>query len=660
MAGEEIRIPIGIPVETNADEAGDSVASLREQILSSSESIREMSGTLRQLRGDSDQVKSARAALTAKIGAEKDATTGLTLKLLEQGKTYDQAAAKAARAGKATAGAAKETISATKKEGSFADALKKKQEGLSTDRTNGLASSVAKYTDVTGLAVTATLAAVAAVVMLTKAAIDGGIAFGKWILTAANAARSANLLREAWSGTAANAGNLGTQVAALARNVPTSKAALNDLAISLMKLRLPGQATVDAFNAIGQASAALGDEAGNKIKEFLDRGRMLGKFRLDPREMLEGFGNLEFDDIAAALAKSTKVGIADAKKALYEGRVSIGDGAKAVRDAVEKRFGGLNLRKMLDLNVMAEKARETFDALASGIDLEPLLKPLGELGKLFTDETVTGKNLKGLITAIGTDMVGALRAGLPVAKEFFEGLVLLSMKAYLQFLRLRVAVKDALGGRELVKDGQLVTAALKGVEFVAITTGVAVVALTAAAAALAAPFVIAGHAIFDVGEKINGAKKAITDTNWRALAMSIPEGIAAGITDGVGKVEGALKDLSKRAQNAFRSENEIHSPSAKYERDGKQLPAGTARGVEKGTPQLESAVAKMAPGGPGSDGAQGGARAAGVVVNVTINVGSDGGGAGGGARGVTSPSFLRDLTKAVEDALIGAGIPVNA
>lgn len=653
---QQIRFPIGIPVETNADEAGDSVESLRERILASSESIREMAGTLRQLRGDSDQVKAARAALTAKIGAEKDATTSLTLKLVEQGKTYDQSAAKATRAAKSTASATKEIQAATKGEGSFADAIKKRQEGLSTGRMNALADSVAKYTDLTGLAMGATLAAAAAIVMLSKAAIDGVVALGRWIFTAANAARSANLLREAWSGTAANAGNLGTQVDALSRRVPTSKAQLNDLAISLMKLRLPGQATVDAFNAIGQASAALGDEAGNKLREFIDRGRMVGKLRIDPREMLEGFGNLEFGDIAEALAKSTKIGVEDAKKALYEGRVTIGDGAKAVRDAVEKRFGGLNLRKMLDLNVLAQKARETFDSLASGVDLEPLLKPLGELGKLFTDETVTGKSLKALVTAIGTDMVGALRAGIPVAKEFFEGLVLLSMRAYLQFLRLRVAVKEALGGRELIKDGQLVSGALKAVEVVAITTAAGVVALTTAAAALAAPFVIAGRAIYDVGEKINAAKKVITETNWRALAMSIPEGIAQGITDGVDRVEGALKSLSKRAQAAFRSENEIHSPSAKYARDGRQLPAGTAKGVEQGTPEVEAAVARMAPRGPGSDGTKG-ASSSPIVVNVSINLGADGDSKG--ARAVTSPSFLRDLTKAVEDALVGAGIPVN-
>ena len=41
-----------------------------------------------------------------------------------------------------------------------------------------------------------------------------------------------------------------------------------------------------------------------------------------------------------------------------------------------------------------------------------------------------------------------------------------------------------------------------------------------------------------------------------------------------------------------------------------------------------------------------------VTVNITINAGESG--------GVSSPSFLAQLTKAIEDALVGAGIPVQS
>jgi hypothetical protein len=47
-----------------------------------------------------------------------------------------------------------------------------------------------------------------------------------------------------------------------------------------------------------------------------------------------------------------------------------------------------------------------------------------------------------------------------------------------------------------------------------------------------------------------------------------------------------------------------------------------------------------------------------VTVNVAINVGAGGGGEGASAaKALSEPDFLRQLTKAIEEALVGAGVP---
>lgn len=645
MAGEEVSIPIGVPVQTNAAEAADDVGSLRDQILESTSAIKSMLATQRNLRGSTDEIKSARAQLTSKINAEKDATTAATLKLRKQGVAYDESATKMKKA---------------KEEKARLDSQMKVTDFRAQSQMFGLSSAIEKAGGASGLASKALMGLAAAGVAVAAGVLAGAVSLGKFILTSGNAARSANLLREAWYGTSKNAANMGTQIDALAQKIPLPREQLNELSIELAKMRIGGQTGVDALNAIGQASAALGDEAGNKLKEFLERGRMVNKFRLDPREMLEGFGNLQFTDVAESLAKSMHVGVNEAKKALAEGRVSLGDGAKAMRDAVQKKFGGLNLRKMLDLNVLAQKAGEAFDALTKNVDLEPLLKDFGELGQLITGNTVTGKTLRGLVTTFGNGMVTALREGVPLAKTFFETLVLYSLKAENASLKLRVALKGVLGDKSILKDGEGVTLALKGAEWAAKATVVSFIALAAAGAIVAAPFVLAAREIMKVGRAIESAKKAFKDTDWAALGSGITDGIAQGITSGKDKVVDALRSLASFGHKAYKDAEEQHSPSKKYARFGEQIPAGAAEGVKRNSGAYTDAIkdmagpapTAMAPAGAAGGGATSGPR----EIHVHIHTGS------GEPRAIVqelrSSGTLAMVVKIIEDALVGDGIAV--
>ncbi len=673
MAGEELKVPISVPVETNAAEAGDSVESLRESIMGSTESIRAMAGTLKQLRGTSDEVKSAKTALTAKIEALRGSVSSASLALVKQGTTYDAAAQKE-----------KKYLEQKKK---LSAELKKAGEDKAKDKTNAMSSAIShaggpvaalkgkldalksvmgESSGASGLLTLGMAGLVAAAAAFVVGVVAAGVALGKFILTSANAARDANLLREAWSGTAKNASNLGTQVDALSMKVPTSKAALNDLSIALMKMRLPGAATVDAFNAIGQASAALGEQGGAKLQEFIDRAKLFshtGKgFRLAQADFADGaLGNLEFGGVATALAKNLGIGIAEAKERLRVGAVSVAQGAKAMRDATEKTFGGLNLRKMMSFEVMTRKLGERFDALTKGVDLEPLLKPLSELGKLFDESTVTGSTLKMLVTSFGKGMVAGLVKGIPIAKAFFEGLVIGSLQAYIAFLKVKNALAATFGDSKMLKDVDVLSLALSAGKVAAVGIAGAVVLIGGVMAAGLAPIVAMGAAFVWLGtasERLGLAmREGLQTIDWKGLGASMIDGLIAGWTGSAHKVLDVVKGLGTSIKKAFTGEMEIHSPSKAFFRYGEAMPEGVVGGVEKGAPAAQSAVSSMV-GVPSGGGGAAGGGGGGVVVNVSINVA--GGGGETAAAQLSESSFLAKLTKAVEDALVGAGIPVQA
>jgi hypothetical protein len=622
VAGEELKFGIGIPVETNADQAADSVEGLRDQILSGTESIRAMNATLKLLRGSSDEVTAAKAKLKAQVTATQDRISASTLALVKEGTSFDAVAQKAKRFAeeqKKLAEQVKKDEAAKAKERTTSLTAAISQAGGPVaslrDKFAALKSITGESSAAMGLVTLAAAGTIAVVAALSAAVVAASISLGKFILTSANAARSANLAREAWS-----------------NKVPTSKAALNELAISLMKSKLGGQATVDTFNAVAQASAALGDEAGGKIKDFIERSRMIGRVRIDPREMLEGFGNLNFDDVARSLADGMHVSVAAASKALREGRVKLGDGAKAMKDAVEKKFGDLNLRKMLDLNVMSEKLDEKLAHLTDGVKLDALLKPMGELGKLFDESTVTGAQLKSLVTAFGTGMVTELTKAIPLIKATFEGLVIGSLHAYIGFLKLRNQFQKTFGP-DTLKNVDLLGDALWAAE---------------------QPGIALGNAL----EKVAAAMKVVDKAVHGDFSGSaIVKGILAGINGGGTDVELATKLLAVKAKDGFKNELEIHSPSKAFFRYGKALPEGAAGGVEDGSPKAQAAVADMidvpsSPRGGSSSSARGGSP----VVNVHLHV--DGAGAGV-AKQIEESGILKQLTKAVLDALLGAGIPAS-
>jgi hypothetical protein len=634
MAGNsqeaQFSIRLDDQVSDPAEDAAQSVDDLRDRILKSENAVKAMSQTLRRLKGTTDDVKKAKDQLKARINAEKDAASKAQVALLNN----KEATGRLATAKKLLSG--------------VVSSLKERFSGLVSGQKVSEAGMGALKFAAVGLA-----AALAAVALATA---GGLVALGKFIIEGANAARSANLLREAASGSAANAVALGSQVDALARKLPTAKSELNDLAVSLAKSGIQGQTLVDTFNAVGQASAAMGDEAGNKLKALVDRGRLTQRFSLGSdlgSEDLRGTG-VQRDDVAKALAERMKVGVDQARLALAEGRVKLGDGAAALKDAVEKKFGGLNLRKMMSLEVIGEKIKERLQALTSGVNLEPLLKAFSSLADLFDESSVSGAGLKTLVTVLGENLVGALVKGAPLAKQFFKGLVIGALQATIMFLQLRNSLIKTFGGNETLKGLFSLQNALKAGQILAGTLIVGLAVIAAGVGAVVAGLAALGGAIQVATDFGISFGETLRNIDWANLGASIVDGLLGGLKSAGSKLVNGAKDLAESVKGGFKDALGIHSPSKVFEGYGKNTVEGFNRGVEGAAPGGSSSLDSLGDA-PKSGRGAGGPRS--VTVTMPINIQVSGPNA---AAQIMDPNFLAQLTKALEQVLAGAGVPLTA
>ncbi|MDB4946235.1 MAG: Phage tail length tape-measure protein [Labilithrix sp.] len=256
------------------------------------------------------------------------------------------------------------------------------------------------------LSAAAAAAAVAVGVALAVGIAAATVSLTKWVVLTASARAQTRLQMEAWVRTGENARNLADQVDALANKVPTSTEALSKLAIQLRQAGIRGAPLVDSLNAVGQASAALGDDAGAKIQEFITRYQRMGVMQINPLEMI-GTG-LDFDDVAGALAKGMGTSIEKARAALATGQVKLADGAAAMRKAVEDKFSGLNLRKLSDLSTLSEQFGKRLSALTKDVNLEPITRFLDRIYKSLDESSVSGQALKTLFESLATALGSTL------------------------------------------------------------------------------------------------------------------------------------------------------------------------------------------------------------------------------------------------------------
>lgn len=642
--GATFPINLGGNASAFAKEAAVSVDQLRDSLDTSKKAVAGYSEALRNLKGNSSEVAAAQAQLKAKIAAENGAITQSTLKLVQQGKSV-----RASTKEKKDAAAATKTATSALKENSSV-----------LDKFIG---SISEATTGESLLAAGAAGAAAGVLALGAALVAGTIAFTKWIFESRNAARNMQLAREAWVGTTANATALGSQIDLLATKLPLAKNELNDIAVSLAQTRLSGDELVDTLNTLGQARSALGAGAESKLRELVERGGQTQRFAVNPLE-LQGAG-VDFKDIAGALAKNLNVGIDEAQNALVNGRVKLEDGAKALRDAVEKKVGNINLRKLASLEGLTQKVGESFQGLTRDVNIDPVLTDLKELFGLISDDSASGRAIRQLVTTIGTGLVGALHDAVPTAKTLFQTLVLSTLKLEKRYYELKIATKQAIAGSTFLQYGLKLAKVIgeADISFFGFSNQIrGTISVLDTMSTILSAIIDGVKTLSTELDKVSPTAqlKSLGSAAGGSFGSGVLEGIrssAGGVADAVGGLATGIKDTFAGGGPGL----EIHSPSKVGDRFGQAFSEGIAQGMERGQDGVNAASGDLAlavpPKGNAGGGAGGGAGQV-TIGPITIQIAVDSEASAAAVMGM-SPAFRVQFRKLLEEVLMSQGVPVH-
>ena len=665
---------------------------LRGSVERSQAALKQHQATLNALRGTSAEVTSAKKALEQSIESEKDAIGRSNLALYRSGQSFTELV----KAAKAAAAQAKERARLTQESAKREAAASKELKDAVGSVGGPAADASRKFRELSSVLEacanpTVALAVAGAGLVLAMAAIAAGViaatvALSKFAIESGNALRAQGLAREAIAGSAEDAARMGRQLDFVAEKLATPRAKLNDLYVSIRKTfdgsRISGQGIVDTFQAVASASEAMGDDTGRALLGILERSKQFGRVQINPLE-LRGTGGPQFDEIAAALAKKTKQSVADARLALLTGRVPIDSAAAAIATAVETRFGQVNAKKLLDLNVLSVKLRENWANLTKGVNLQPILVALKSVVDLFSESTVTGAALQAMFTGLGALLGAGFKAAMPyVIWSFREALnlglrfgigminvasaVLTFSRSTAGFITFRVLLYSLAGAFAYLGSIAIGTLASMAVAafpviwpFLAI--GAAIFGLVTAISWLAKQdwTAIGGAIVNGIAAGLSAAWTTLTST-LPAMGAAIVSGIVSGLTSAWSSLTSSVSSMAEGVKGAFRKALGIASPSRVFAAYGQQTAAGYAQGVDRGGDEAEGAVRALVrpPAAPKSAGGVGASAGGDMVVNVTFNI--QGGSAEQVAAAVRDPSVLGAVMHAIELAGRSLGIPTQA
>lgn len=473
--------------------------------------------------------------------------------------------------------------------------------------------TLAPMTEISAAALVS-LGAVALSVVLVGGLVAAYGALIKFGLGAAAAAREARILGDALEGVSRRPGKEFVAVVdQLARQVPLARGQLQEMAKEMALLKLGGRDLQTGLTAVATVTSALGDGAGRNVRAIVEQSAALRRFTLGARDlwgqyqMLSGTG-LTKADVIGALAKQLGKSAGEVEKMLLLGQIKLKDGLRALEAASKARFGKTIEAQMLDVNTQLLKAKEAFAGMFKGINLEPVLVAMRDFLRIFDESTVSGKVLKGILTAGFQGLVDLMAAGFPIARRFFYGMATAALELYIALaptiFRIARVIKEFIGAKGAIDAFSVGKAAVIGI---AVAIGVVIAAMTAALTPFAlataaiyaivkigvAGFRLLSRAIDAVGEAIDAAQAYLAGIDWSNLGTNIVDGIVRGITQGIPKFVGSIVDLAKSGIRAFTTANQIQSPAKLYTKAAVQIPPGAARGVDQAAPVLARSVADM-------------------------------------------------------------------
>lgn len=408
------------------------------------------------------------------------------------------------------------------------------------------ASALAGASDLAGTALVGLEGAVVgAVVALPGLALGLAAAVTKF----GDVERSAALARQALFGTAEQAKNVGTWVDGLASKFGTAREAVQTTALALRKGGLGGDAFTASLEASTAAAAALGPELASKVDTLTTRfGRRQNRFSLGRME-LDGTG-LDFEDVATALGKSTKKGVGYARNALMSGRLTVAEGAGALKDAIQAKFGDVIEAKKISLDSIGTRAKDNFSKLFSAVKIDPILRAVSKLVDMLDTSSGSGSALASTFNGVAIIAGKIAEAALPKVQELLLGSLLISLKTANAILEWYIGFKK----------GEGVIASVVG-------------------------------GLKDAFEWLS--KMSAKAVDFAKQGAAVAAGFAKGIRGGKEDVASASEEMVDIAEFSIRNKAQIHSPSRLMAGLGGHMGDGFAGGMVDSLPAVSAAARSL-------------------------------------------------------------------
>lgn len=368
----------------------------------------------------------------------------------------------------------------------------------------------------------------------------------------------------------------------IADNLNVSQDKVQEVALDLMKSRLPSTSLEGTITAITALEKGQGPEAAAKLTALVKGSAFKKSFGIT-REDAMALGT-NTNEIYSEIAKNTHQGVDEVRAQMQYGQVSAKDGLDALNTLLtRKNKAALDIAKM-DPSALFGKFKETLGRLFEDIDLGPIGDALKQVTLMFDRTTVTGKSFKALLNGAAKLIGATMSFVIPIVGTLIDKFTLLGLKVYVALIPVFGSVRRAF--KALGVDGEGVGGAMSK--------------------AFSAVLVIVekiGQVLSVVGSGIEittkllkgdtkGASKAGDALGAKVYAALNPEGgllkqggsIVDGLSFGMLSKLGLIEDTSARIAQAVpdtvAEKLQIHSPSRVLMAQGKHAGDGFALGVE--------------------------------------------------------------------------------
>lgn len=358
-------------------------------------------------------------------------------------------------------------------------------------------------------------------------------------------------------------------------HVPTEK--VHEYAKDLIQSGIEGQNRIEqTVKSVAMLQKVAGDDAANKIKGLIEESAKTQKTQFwkggrgtftVTREQLVGTG-VTIDQVFAALAKRTKLGVGQVRMQMMMGQITAAQGIDALNDVLERGKVGETARNMTgDLTQAFTELKDNIGKILRDVDYKGFVKELSGFAKLFDPLQASGKTTKAV-------MVGVFNTIFDVAKKTIHAVRIGVLDLEIAGLRLLIFLGPQ------IKQFKKLWGEMKNNAAIAMV-------LSVAWNELKGMFVLAAFSLKGLMVFINGSMVALdllgksvqkvmtigqdiaNSLNMKVLGSQLMTDLIAGVREQLGAVKGAAHEVGGSIKDGFKDAIGWHSPPKFFTDAGK-------------------------------------------------------------------------------------------